>query len=167
MSSYEKGKAEAKQWILENIPKGKTCLDVGACDGLWFRLLGDHLKMDACEAFEPNIIAHDLRNKYNKVMPMPIQNWFYWFYYLVIFGDVIEHMTIADAVEVLEYAKEHSKVILVAVPFRYPQGAIYGNPYEEHKQPDLTHEIFMKRYPGFEPLFIYDRYGYYVWRAPS
>lgn len=165
MSSYSEGKDKVVAWIKENIKAGASCLDVGACDGLWFNLLGDYLKMDACEAWYPNVKNYKLAEKYRRVIPVPINQFLYHPYKLVIFGDVIEHMEISEAVEVLAYAKDNAAVILVAVPFLYPQGAIYGNPYEIHKQPDLTHDIFMKRYPGFEPLFIYDRYGYYIWRA--
>lgn len=165
MSSYSEGKDKVVAWIKENIKEGASCLDVGACDGLWFNLLGDHLKMDACEAWYPNVKNYKLAEKYRRVIPVPINQFLYHPYKLVIFGDVIEHMEISEAVEVLAYAKDNADVILVAVPFLYPQGAIYGNPYEVHKQPDLTHDIFMKRYPGFEPLFIYDRYGYYIRRA--
>ena len=166
MSSKNEGKAEVVAWVKENIKQGSKCLDVGACDGLWHNLLGDYLKMDACEAFLPNIEKYNLHQKYDRVVGMPISRWLYWHYKLVIFGDVIEHMDTPEAQSVLQYAQDgHADNIIVAVPFLYPQGAIYGNPYEVHKQPDLTHEIFMKRYPGFEPLFIYDRYGYYIWRA--
>ena len=49
-----------------------------------------------------------------------------------------------------------------AVPFMYPQGEIYGNPYEVHIQEDLTLEVFDQRYPGFKPIFIDSKYAYYV-----
>jgi hypothetical protein len=35
-------------------------------------------------------------------------------------------------------------------------------PYEEHKQPDLSHEIFMERYYGFKVFLKNDGYGYYI-----
>ena len=45
MASYEKGKDDVCKWIKDNFPKGATCLDVGACDGVWADKLNDYLVM--------------------------------------------------------------------------------------------------------------------------
>lgn len=161
MSSKREGKAEVKDYILKNIRHGATCLDVGACNGIWHELLGDHLIMDAVEVFEPNIENHRLREKYRRVFSSDIRGLRYPHYDLIIFGDIIEHLTVWDAQDVLEFAKLRAEEIIVAVPFLYPQGAIYGNRYERHLQPDLTNRIFLERYPGFEPLILFPDYGYY------
>ena len=65
-------------------------------------------------------------------------------------------MEVDKAQKVLKAAKKKCKDMIVAVPFLYRQGAIYGNPYEEHKQADLTAELFDQRYPGFEVLVSAD-----------
>lgn len=161
MSSYLKGKAQVKDYILNTIPKDGTCLDVGACDGVWFDLLHSHLRMDACEVFGPNIIKWRLREKYLGVFNVNIKNLHYEHYNLIIFGDVIEHMTVEDAQKVLAYAYDRADEIIVAVPYCFKQDAIYGNEYERHIQDDLTDLIFRDRYPGFEPLVLFDNYGYY------
>lgn len=163
MPSYQKGKQELQWLIKRSFKKGSSCLDVGACDGEYFNLLGDHLDMDACEVFQQNIVTHGLREKYHRVWNVNIKDLKYDHYDIVIFGDVIEHMTIEDAQAVLEYAKAHSDFIVVAVPYMYKQGAIYGNPYEIHIQDDLTENVFMERYPGFELKFPYPDYGYWIW----
>lgn len=159
MSSYEEGKAEAITWIHEHVRQGASCLDVGACDGKWFDLLGDYLEMDAVEIWEPNISL--LQGKYNRIINDDIANVVYDHYDLIIFGDVLEHMPVRNAQRVLAYADEHSTDYIVAVPYNYYQGAIYGNPYERHLQPDLTPEIVLERYPQLEPIAIYPGYGYY------
>ena len=164
MSSYNKGKQELK-WLIEHrLPKGSTCLDVGACDGEYFRHLGEHLYMDAVEVWQENIIRHGLDKMYHHVFEANIKDLKYEHYDIVIFGDVIEHMTVEDAQAVLEYAKAHSDYIVVAVPYRYKQGVLYGNPYEIHIQDDLTESLFVERYPGFECRFPYPNYGYWIWR---
>lgn len=167
MSSYEMGKDGVRDWILRNVKKGATCLDVGACDGNYSRVLGDYLIMDAIEVYEPNVERNRLTEKYRKVFVADIRGFKYKKYKVVVFGDVIEHMSVEEAQECLEYAKKHSDIIIAAVPFKYKQGPIYGNPYERHVQDDLTDELFMKRYPGFERLFIYPQYGYYLWRCSN
>ena len=162
MSSLDTGKKEVCEWIRANFPHGASCLDVGACDGKWAQLVGDHLDMDAVEIFRLNIVNHRLYNKYRKVFNADIREFIYEHYDLIIFGDVLEHMTVPEAQAVLAYAYPRCKDMIIGVPFNYPQGAIYGNPYEEHKQADLNHGLFMKRYPGFQSLILYHNYGYYV-----
>lgn len=164
MPSYQNGKQELQWLIMKEFKKGSTALDVGACDGEYARWLGEYLDMDACEVFQHNIIVNNLNKKYHRVFEANIKDLKYDHYDIVIFGDVIEHMTVEDAQEVLAYAKEHSDFIVVAVPYLYKQGAIYGNPYEIHIQDDLTEQIFMERYPGFELKFPYPKYGYWIWR---
>ena len=164
MSSYKKGKPEIKWYIVTHLPKGAECLDVGACDGEYAELLGDHLIMDAVEVWEPNIRTHNLKKKYRMVINDDICNVKYIHYDLVIFGDILEHLPVKEAQEVIEYAKEHSDMIVAAVPYKFPQDEIYGNPYERHIQDDLTEEIFMERYKGFTLQVPYYNYGYFVWQ---
>ena len=164
MSSYKKGKENLKWFIHVTLPKGSTALDVGACDGEYFNLLGDWLEMDACEVFAPNITKYNLSEKYRKVYLSDIKDFKYGMYDLVIFGDVIEHMTVEAAQSVLEYAKQHSKMVIVAVPYRYKQDALYGNPFERHIQDNLTEDLFMERYPGFELKIPFPNYGYWIWQ---
>lgn len=161
MSSFTTGKPAVRDYIVNTIPKGSVCLDVGACDGIWYDLLKNHLAMDAIEIYEPNIVEHELKKKYVNVFNEDIRGFTYVKYDLIIFGDVIEHMSVEDAQAVLAYAYNRADEIIVAVPYLYKQAAIYGNIYERHIQDDLTHGIFMQRYPGFEPLYLFDSYGYY------
>ena len=117
--------------------------------------------MDAVEIFRPNIILHDLRNRYNQVWCADIIGFEYEWYDLIIFGDVIEHMSVENAQKVLEYAKPQCEDMIVAVPYLYRQDEIYGNPWEKHIQNDLTDKIFNQRYKGFAPLWKNNEYGYY------
>lgn len=156
--SYDLGKSEVCDWINKNFPPSSIMLDVGAGEGKWAKLLPEY-RMDACEAFEPN--AMNLLHLYCEVFCCNITDLKYQHYDLVIFGDIIEHLSVKDAQKVINYAKEHCDDMIVAVPFLYPQGELYGNPYERHIQDDLTPEIFDERYPGFEPLWSNNGYCYY------
>ena len=149
MSSYVYGKDEVCDWVRLRFPTGATVLDVGACDGNWRRLLPEYRNMDAVEAFGPNLSR---LSGYRQVFHADIRDFPYEHYDLIIFGDVIEHLTVEQAQAVLAYAKPRCRDMIVAVPFQYKQGAIYGNPYEVHIQDDLTPELFEKRYPGFAVL---------------
>ena len=162
MSSYTKGKAEVCAWIRANFPAGSTVLDVGACDGVWRQLLPDYT-MDAVEAFQPN---RDRLTGYRAAFLADIKDFRFSWYDLIIFGDVIEHLEVEEAQAVLEYAKPRCRDMIVAVPFLLAQDAIYGNPYEVHKQADLTDRIFKERYPGFVPLVSFSNYAYYRKEIP-
>ena len=161
MGSFDAGKQFICQWIRERFPKDATILDVGANDGKWRRLLSDFKNVDGVEIYEQN--AQPVRHMYRNMHVMDICDFEFDHYDLIIFGDVIEHIDVARAQKVLEYAKPRCDDMIIAVPFLYPQGMEYGNPYEEHLQADLTQEVFAARYPGFEVL-LYDaefNYCYY------
>ena len=163
MASLDNGKYEVVAWIKDNFPSGATCLDVGACDGKWANLLRDYLRMDAVEIYLPYIWEHNLVFKYKKVYVGDILDYVYSYYDLIIFGDVIEHMTIENAKSVLEYAYNRCKNMIIAVPFQYKQDAVRGNEWERHIQDDLTPELFEKRYPGFRILCRpSENYAYYI-----
>ena len=166
MASYDIGKAEVVEYIKAHFPAGSTCLDVGACDGKWYDLLGDYLVMDAVEIFKPNIVHHGLTDKYRRVFGVDIDSLAYVSYDLIIFGDVIEHMTVDKAQRVLGYARNRCKDMIIGVPWLYPQGELYGNPYEIHLQADLTEELFNERYPGYEKLLGFKNYFYFHLPTP-
>lgn len=162
MASREAGKKEVIKWIKTHLQQGDTCLDVGACDGKWHYLLGNYLKMDAVEAFEPNIEKHHLENLYEQVFACDVYDLEYDYYDCIIFGDVIEHMTVERAQYVLDYAKDRCKYMIVAVPYEYEQDELYGNKYEIHIQDDLTHKNFLERYGKYDVIWSDEFYAYYV-----
>lgn len=163
MASMDLGKEEVVRWIKRHFKQGATCLDVGPCDGKWADILGDYLTMDAVEIFEPNVVNHRLDEKYRYVWIGDISQCTYEWYDLIIFGDVIEHMTVEQAQHTLEYAKDRCDDMIVAVPFMFDQDEQYGNPYEKHIQNDLTPQRFNSRYPGFRMIFRPQwNYAYYT-----
>lgn len=150
MPSLDIGKSVVCEWIRKRFDKEAEILDVGACDGKWKWLLYEYENMDAVEAWEPN--CNMIKGLYRNVFNSDIADFQYDWYDLIIFGDVIEHMDVPVAQKVLKYAESRCRDMIVAVPYQYPQGALYGNPWECHLQPDLTAEIFAERYPGMEVL---------------
>ena len=121
MSSYDYGKPEVCAWIRRHFPPDAAILDVGACDGKWRRLLPEYPNMDAVEAFEPNLTR---LQGYRSVFHSDICDFSYDWYDLIIFGDIVEHLSVEAAKNELEYARGRCRDMIVAVPFRYEQGAL-------------------------------------------
>ena len=95
MASYDYGKDYVCAWIRENVPRDAEILDVGACDGKWRNLLPEYQNMDAVEIYEPN--ASCIEDLYRLVVNEDIYDFRYKWYDLVIFGDVLEHLSVDRA----------------------------------------------------------------------
>jgi len=144
--SYEYYKEDIKNYLIERFKGNAKVLDVGAGEGIYWKLLHRYFKViDAVEVY--NIDIKDF--KYSN-------------YDIIIFGDIIEHLDIKEAQEVLKYAYDHCKEMIVAVPYELEQGIVEDNIYEIHKQPDLTPVNVLERYPMLKELYKNDLYGYYI-----
>lgn len=161
--SYPYFKKEVTQYLEDKFPTTATVLDVGAGCGTYYEYLGNYFEnMEAVEVFEPNIKNFNLENKYKKVYNINITDFKYDYYDIIIFGDVLEHLDTTEAQQVLNYALDRCKEVIVAVPYLYPQGIEEDNIYEIHKQDDLTNEIMLERYPRLKLLYGDWACGYYV-----
>lgn len=162
-TSYSFYKEEVKEYLKSKFTGNCTILDVGAGQGTYYNLLHDYYKyIDAVEVFKPNIEKWELEKIYREVYNINIKDFKYSPYDIVIFGDVIEHLTVKEAQKVLKYAYNNCQEMIVAVPYMCPQGIEENNKYEIHKQDDLTNELVLKRYPMLKLLYKNDLYGYYV-----
>ena len=163
MASYTGGKETVVRYLKSHFPKGSTCLDVGCSDGRYYFLLSDHFIVDGVEIFEPYIKDNKLYDLYRNLTCANIVDFKYTENYdVVVFGDILEHLSVENAQKVVAEAKLHSKEIVFAVPYLLSQGGNNGNDYEAHIQDDLTPEIVKERYPGFDLILQWeDRYAYY------
>lgn len=160
--SMEFGKKEIKEYLKSKYDRDITILDVGCGEGTYFNLLYPYYtNIEGVEIYKPNIDNYELELKYKKVYNKNIVDMEYNYYDVIIFGDVIEHLSVEDAKKVLKYALPRCKELIVAVPYRYQQGEVDGNEYERHIQDDLTPYLMKKRYPYLELMFGNNEYGYY------
>lgn len=161
--SYNLFKDEVKQNILDTFEKDIKILDVGAGCGTYSHLLkADFFNMDGIEIFEQYVNDFDLRSKYNNLYIDNILDFDIEPYELFIMGDIIEHLTFLEAKNIIEKIHNAGKYMMVAVPYNYEQGVEFGNVYEIHKQPDLTKELFLERYPCMKYLIGDYHYGYFT-----
>lgn len=135
--SDAEGKDATLAWYREIEPR--TVIDVGAGSGTYARLMrGDgpqEGRWTAVEGWEPYVARFGLEDLYDAVVVADARRLVAPFYRadLVIAGDVLEHMPRADAVRLLGKARANAAHLIVSVPVLHlDQGAVYGNPLEEH-----------------------------------
>ena len=130
---------DGRRWVTDRMADTQvaTVIDVGPGEGT-YSILGRHLIWWAVwygvEIFEPYVERFGLGEKYDHVVVADIRDWKPELSdYLVIFGDVLEHLPKADAVALIERHKDTATEIMVSVPIVYsPQGACHGNDHEAH-----------------------------------
>jgi hypothetical protein len=160
--SYSLFKDEVKKHLVDYIPSTHTILDVGPGVGTYGSMMKDTHSIDALEIFEPYVDNFNLREIYNKVIIGDICEFDFHMYNYLILGDVLEHIPTSKAIALVDKINALGKKCLIAIPYLYEQGEWYGNVHETHHQPDLTHELFIRRYPAMRVLYKDDNYGYYV-----
>ena len=160
--SSEAFKDEIKQHIFSNNNVGTKMLDVGVGAGRYGKMLGDFFYIDAVEIYAPYIERFNLRELYKNVHNVNILAFDFSPYDYIIMGDILEHIPNYEAMNLVSKINSAGKKLLIAVPYMYEQGESEGNVHEIHHQPDLTHEIFLERYPCMKLLYKDDGYGYYI-----
>lgn len=125
----------------------RTILDVGVGWGTYENLLGDRVALlDGIEVWEPYVRQYGLRARYRRLIIADVRDvardghaLLDPPYDLVIFGDVLEHMSRDEALEVWEWGHTIAKAGLISLPMaHYPQGAERGNHFETHHEDHLT-----------------------------
>lgn len=144
--SSKEGKAAALEMIL-GLGEIRRVLDVGPGMGTWYDLLHTWCPdaiFDAIEIFEPYLDRFKLLDKYRHItigdaydvarapgLVLPVAPEAVFPYDLAIFGDVLEHMTRARAIEtVWRLPWDHA---IISIPLGdSPQGPSDGNLAEAH-----------------------------------
>ena len=149
----------------------KTVIDIGPGAGRYADVLSDLSidYIDAVEVWEPYVSEFSLNDKYRHVHILDIREFETENSYdLVIFGDILEHMSEEEAKDVWSRARNYAKWGLISVPIvHYPQGPEFGNPYEVHVQDHLTPEQIREVYGPFETEGIYDVTGTFIRRLEN
>lgn len=149
-------KAEMMSYFVAQFPDRETeILDVGAGAGdIGKRLRASgYDNVDAVEIWQPWLDKYGLAKIYRDVVVSDVMalhhiaNW-----KVAMLGDVLEHLDVRDAAMILGRFWRFGIHCYVIVPWTLEQGSWGGNPYEEHKQADLTPEVMAERYPRLQLL---------------
>lgn len=115
----------------------RTVVDVGAGAGEgrdFYAPLWPGASWTAIEVYAPYVPAFGLARAYDLVIvedvravdPLPAAD-------LYLFGDVLEHLPAADAVQVWDRARAVASWLVIGIPVgEYEQGPAYGNRHEAH-----------------------------------
>ena len=161
--SYDYFKREFLEHMTRNFESHISILDIGAGCGTYGTLLKGFFEyIDGVEVYEPYIKEFELDKIYNNIFCRDALDVNVHAYDYIIMGDVIEHMTFFEAKKLTTSIHALDKKMMVAIPYMMPQGAVGGNDYEIHRQDDLTHKIFLERYPMMHNLFKNEHYGVYI-----
>ncbi|WP_026575832.1 class I SAM-dependent methyltransferase [Bacillus sp. UNC438CL73TsuS30] len=155
---------EGKEWIQSIVKKLVTqcqfnsILDVGVGAGTYSNLLRSSLpqmEFIGVEIWEPYISQYDLTNKYHHIIKEDIRKYTPEKQYAFTFlGDVLEHMTKEEAIDVYQKLLHNSEFVIISIPIvRCPQGPYAGNPYETHVKEDWTHQEVLSTFSNL--LFSY------------
>lgn len=118
--------------LKSELPHVKKILDVGPGWGTYSKLLRkENEEWDAVEIFEPYIRKFQLHKYYNNVYNTDIKD----FkptkgYDLVILGDILEHITFNEGVEVLRNIFSFTKYCLLSLPLDDETGADLENSHD-------------------------------------
>lgn len=157
-------KQQTKDYILNKYDKSIKILDVGAGAGAYYDMLHNegYDNLDCVEVFSNYVTNYNLTEKYKKVIIGDVTKLDINFdeYDLIIFGDVIEHISLEDAKLLLN--KINSSDVIIGVPFNSSQGIHFENEYEIHLQDDLTFINFFERFEGYKPFCLRFDYGLFV-----
>lgn len=137
---------ESRLWSIDKIISSgaEYVLDIGAGSGTYSDALkhaGYKGKIDAVEIWKPYIEEFKLHKKYRNVYESDVRLFDDFSYDVVIFGDILEHMTKEQALDVWQKVSFQAECALISIPIiHYHQGEINGNPYEYHVKDDWSHE---------------------------
>jgi 2-polyprenyl-3-methyl-5-hydroxy-6-metoxy-1,4-benzoquinol methylase len=158
-TSLRGGKLEIAQWFKENEITIHRVLDIGAGTGTYATLIKNEHRICqqsewvAIEAWQPYIEEFKLNDLYTTVVNLDVReiDWnLLGQFDITIAGDVLEHMTKNEAIELVEKILENSKVLIISIPIIYmPQDEVNGNPFEVHVKPDWSHDEVIETWPGY------------------
>ena len=148
---------EGKGWVKERIQAlaGAAQLDlvdVGPGVGTYAKLLAGPSvrRIVGIEIFEPYVTTYRLNDYYDEIIigdarevELPETD-------VVILGDVAEHMSEAEALDLWERsAFAARRAVYLSIPIvHYPQGEIEGNQHEHHVVDDWDHHKVMAVFTG-------------------
>lgn len=173
MSSAE-GKMQISRFfsVLGGSGAVRRCLDIGPGQGAYASLLRRYAptaEWVGIEVFAPYVEKYDLRRLYDAVhvADARIVDYARLGRFDVCFcGDVLEHMSPEDAVDLLTRLQAQADIVVISIPIVHmPQDGVEDNAFEAHVKDDWSHEEVMATLPNIVGSWAGEVIGVYVTAA--
>jgi hypothetical protein len=157
-----------KPWAASVIQKMQpaTAIDFGAGEGIYGQIIKKYSPETytvGVEVWAPYVTQYQLDKTYDEVWVCDARIYPHFKYDLVIFGDILEHMTKEDAVALWERVSKEAKYAIISMPIvEFPQGHVHGNPFEEHVKNNWTHEEILETFGGIVAHETFEITGIYL-----
>ena len=186
-SSKKAGKTNIVEWVAQlksdNKLRYKSVLDIGVGEGTYLNWLKHKYQSSeqnwqlnagplakctwtGVEIWTPYIKEFDLKSKYDTIINEDIRKIDYTKigpFDVAIAGDVLEHMSKDDAIEVVDKVLSVATYLFISIPIiHYPQEESHGNPYEAHVKDDWNHEEMIETFPQIVKYHTGRRVGVYM-----
>lgn len=171
-ASAKEGKTEILSWVNNINHDFKKVLDLGVGKGTYSRLFRkrpsklSNARWIGVEAWEPYIEQFDLRSQYHEIINKDIRLLDYPALApvdIVIAGDVLEHVTKQEAINIVDKVLQISPYMIISIPIiHYPQGPWQGNQYEIHVKDDWSHQEMMSTFPQIKQYWTGNIVGCYL-----
>lgn len=173
-TSSNEGKDIIRNWVSEFSHEIKNVLDIGVGQGTYHRmftkkkfgnLLGNS-HWTGIEAWAPYIEKYNLNSTYDLIINEDIRKINFDNFKtidLTFAGDVLEHMTKEEAINVVNKILQKSKKLIISIPIvHYPQDEIEDNPYEIHVKDDWSHEEMLSTFTSIKKSWQGKEIGVYL-----
>jgi hypothetical protein len=170
--SSQEGKLFFRDWVAAFRPQ--TVLDVGPGSGGYGKIIREVVqatpwwekcKIDAIEAYEPYLSKYNLKEVYDDIFVRDVRDFQAVDQYdLVIFGDVLEHLTKTDASSVFFYYKKISKFLWISLPIKV-NGRSWSLGYKQYSK-EWEENAFEKHQYDWEYDEIIRDLGPFLWSSP-
>jgi cyclopropane fatty-acyl-phospholipid synthase-like methyltransferase len=168
-TSSKEGKSEIVNWC-RSLTDINNILDIGAGKGTYVRLMKKNsIFIDSnwvgLEVWAPYIKKYSLDTLYNniinidarKIKELNLKN-----LDLVFLGDVLEHMTKEESINLVNELSSISKYCIISIPIvHYPQDEIEENPFEVHIKDDWSHQEVLDSFENIEKFVCGKEIGCY------
>lgn len=169
--SSKEGKDIIRNWLLEFNDTVAKVVDLGPGKGTYHTHYArkSHI-LNAywigIEVWEPYLEKFGLRDTYNEVYVEDVRLFDFskiGDIDLVFAGDILEHMTKEEAIQVVLEVLKYSKKLIISIPIIHlPQGAYEGNPFEIHVKDDWSHEEVLDTFPHIKKYHKGEEIGVYL-----
>jgi hypothetical protein len=168
---------EGKAWALNRLrllfgtKDPNVIIDIGCGAGVWLDVLKPHFltsKFIGVEVFRPYHERFLLPFRYDIVLDSDARSGNWPEGDVVILGDILEHMTEEEAIQLFRTAKKKAyRAVILSIPIvHYPQGELAGNPYEVHVEEDWTVERVIEKLGRPAAYSKGQTVGTFLWLTP-